>query len=295
METLDVTVNTEDSALGQWTVARWSPPSASQLSDFVEHIWYFDGALAHPRERVFPDGGAELIVMLDERHRDGDKETLAPFPAVCINGLRTRPSVVVAPRGRCRVLGIAFNPLGAASLLRSKMSDLLDVTIDLRSVLGRGADELGARCSDAAESSAWNASRNADAIVRAAADWTVSHIDAGADGDPLVHFAARAIRNANGVVSVNGLGSALGISRARFARRFRDRTGVTPKYFARIVRFSSALSALSHSESIVGAAAELGYYDQAHMYRDFEEFAGMTPGEFLAGHRYPGSASLAEP
>jgi hypothetical protein len=31
------------------------------------------------------------------------------------------------------------------------------------------------------------------------------------------------------------------------------------------------------------------------MYRDFDEFAGMTPGSFLAAVRYPGSASLAEP
>jgi hypothetical protein len=30
------------------------------------------------------------------------------------------------------------------------------------------------------------------------------------------------------------------------------------------------------------------------MYRDFEEFARMTPGELLSADRYPGSASLAE-
>jgi hypothetical protein len=90
--------------------------------------------------------------MLDEPHRDGDDERLASFPAVCINGLRTRSSVVVAPSGRCRVLGIRFEPTGACRVLHASMKALVDVTIDLRDALGRSAAELGERCNDAAES-----------------------------------------------------------------------------------------------------------------------------------------------
>ena len=102
------------------------------------------------------------------------------------------------------------------------------------------------------------------------------------------------IRNANGVISVGGLGEHLALSRTRLAQRFLERTGVTPKRFARIVRFHNALSLLGRSENIASTAAETGYYDQAHMYRDFAEFARMTPGEFLAATRYPNSASVAE-
>ena len=54
--------------------------------------------------------------------------SLDPFPSVCINGLRTRPSVVVAPKGRCRVLGIRFDPAGVYSLLHASPQELVDVT-----------------------------------------------------------------------------------------------------------------------------------------------------------------------
>lgn len=290
----DVAVESQDSALGKWTVARWSPPDSSVLAGLVERIWYFEGTMTYPRERVFPDGTAELIVMLDEPHCDGDSDALVPFPAVCINGLRTRPSVVVAPSNRCRVVGITFLPLGAAQVLPASMPALLDVTIDMRDAVGTAAHELGERCADAAQSFAWNSARNAVVTVRAAARWTEQRIGP-LRGDSLVRWAVRSILEKRGALSLEKLGAVLGVTRSQFAQRFRDYTGLSPKRFARIVRFHNALTLLGSGEGIAMVATELGYYDQAHMYRDFADFAQMTPGEFFSAKRYPGSASLAEP
>ncbi len=61
-----VTFESPESPLGRWTAAHWTPPPGSPLYGAVERIWYFDGIMTHPNERVFPDGTAELIVMLDE-------------------------------------------------------------------------------------------------------------------------------------------------------------------------------------------------------------------------------------
>jgi len=287
-----LTVQSRDSSLGRWTVARWAPPADSPLRDAIERIWYFAGYLTHAKERVFPDGTAELIVMLDERHRDGNDPALAPFPTVCINGCRTQPSVVVRPPGRCRVLGISFTPAGACALLRSNMKDLVDVTVDVRDVMGRAADELGERCATAAQTSPLNETRNAGSVIFAAVDWL--HLRTPAECDSLVRWTSAKIREARGTVSLDELGARLGVSRNEFARRFRDGTGLTPKRFARIVRFHSALSILHRTEQIAAVAAELSYYDQAHMYRDFAEFAQLTPGDFVAARRYPESPSLAE-
>lgn len=279
-------VATHDSPLGRWTTARWSPPSTSPLFERVDCIWYFDGYMTHAKERVFPDGRAELIVMLDEPHRDGDAASLDPFPAVCINGLRTRPSVVVAPQGRCRVLGIRFDPAGACALIRASMRELVDVTIDLRAALGRAAAELGERCAGA---------RSAAGVVRTAAEWLARQMQSEPSADPEVSWTIRAIRGARGLVSMEEIGSQMSLSRARFAQRFCDYSGVTPKVFARIVRFHHALTLLGRVEGIAAASAELAYYDQSHMYRDFAQFAGMTPGAFIGATRYPNSPSVAEP
>lgn|SRR5579884_403219 len=291
---LGATVESADSPLGRWTAAHWSPPLNSHLHGLVEDVWYFDGLLTHAKERVFPDGRAELIVQLDQPHRDGDARDLPPFPAVCINGLRTRSSVVVAPRGRCRVLGIRFTPVGACLLVRGAMRDLVDVTVDLGDVLGKSAMFLGEQCADAAD--AWTASpsRNAIQVLRAAAKWLMACVRAGRSPDAAVANAIGVIGAARGVIALNAVGGELGIARAPFAQRFAACTGITPKRYARIVRFHNALTQVSRDGKIANAAADFGYADQSHMYRDFNQFAGMSPGAFLAAARYPGSLSLAE-
>jgi AraC-like DNA-binding protein len=57
--------------------------------------------------------------------------------------------------------------------------------------------------------------------------------------------------------------------------------GVSPKQFARIVRFQRALRVAKHGASWSTVATEAGYYDQAHLIAEFRELAGTTPAAFL--------------
>lgn len=56
--------------------------------------------------------------------------------------------------------------------------------------------------------------------------------------------------------------------------------GLTPKLFARLRRFQSVLGVASARENLDWAdvALRCGYYDQAHLHRDFRAFAELTPG-----------------
>jgi AraC-like DNA-binding protein len=282
-----------DSELGQWISAQWTPPEASRLRPFVESVWYFHGATAYSRERIFPDGSAELIVQLDDVYRDGDKGSI-PFPTVCVNGLRTRPSVVEAPGTRCRVLGVRFTAIGACAILGQPIRELTDVTVDLDDCDGAPARELGERCADAAAAIHASHAAVATGVVRVAATWALTRLDRQRAADPIVLWTAERIRSAGGVVSVEGLRDRTGLERSRFARRFREALGVTPKRYARILRFHRALDLIARDGEIARAAQALDYFDQSHLYRDFREFAAMTPAAFFAANRYPESTHIAE-
>ena len=54
--------------------------------------------------------------------------------------------------------------------------------------------------------------------------------------------------------------------------------GIGPKQLARVARLQRAVALLQGgSGSLAAEAAALGYFDQAHMARDFRALAGVTP------------------
>ncbi len=82
---------------------------------------------------------------------------------------------------------------------------------------------------------------------------------------------------------VSGLCQQLDISRKHLNTVYRQNVGVSPKTFARLVRFHAIVDRLSrpHFGDWAGRAIDAGYFDQAHMHRDFAQFAAEPPGAFM--------------
>lgn len=73
------------------------------------------------------------------------------------------------------------------------------------------------------------------------------------------------------------------LSQRQFERIFKRLTGFSPKYFSRIVRFESSIAnCYSGQLSLTDVALFSGYFDQAHMIRDYKEFTGDPPSLFLS-------------
>lgn len=67
-----------------------------------------------------------------------------------------------------------------------------------------------------------------------------------------------------------------------FIALFRQATGLSPKRYARLMRFQQLMATLrsAPAESLSALAFEAGYSDQAHMNREFRDFAGITPLQY---------------
>jgi transcriptional regulator GlxA family with amidase domain len=98
----------------------------------------------------------------------------------------------------------------------------------------------------------------------------------------LVALAASVV-DRRGLVSVDQLASSAGVSSRQLERRFLQEVGVGPKLLARIVRFQQVFRAVDQlNPAWATVAVECGYYDQAHLIRDFNQFAQQTPAVLFA-------------
>ena len=79
---------------------------------------------------------------------------------------------------------------------------------------------------------------------------------------------------------IGRLAREVGWSRKHQAERFALEVGATPKTVARILRFARARRAIldgAPPSGWAGLAQDYGFADQAHLIREFQALAGMTP------------------
>ena len=277
------TSGTINDAYGAWAYLYCRPP---HLAGLLDHIWAFDGSMTFLRERNFPNGLLEIIVHLGDRYRVVEERGSWVCPETCLTGLQLQHLVVEAPPVRTKVLGIRLTPAGAYAILARPMDEIAGLTVDLEDVAGRAGAELAARCQDAV---------TLEDCARAALDWVEQRLAAGSRLTPAVGWMLGQIRCQNGAVSIGQLREQTGWSKTRLTSAFAEEIGITPKQYARIVRFNRAMK-LVHAEDSAFAdiAATAGYYDQPHLNAEFRELSGFTPTEFQNAHRYPNSVSVAE-
>jgi len=66
-------------------------------------------------------------------------------------------------------------------------------------------------------------------------------------------------------------------------RVFTDNLGLSPKAFSRYARFQRLLGSMNSADHphLSNLAADFGYFDQAHLSKEFKEFAGVTPKDYF--------------
>ena len=95
------------------------------------------------------------------------------------------------------------------------------------------------------------------------------------------------METSHGAVPVGALTDAAGVSGTHLATQFKSHVGVTPKRMARIYRFARLILSVDALRPVDWSdlAHTAGYFDQAHFSKEFKDFTGHTPTEYLALRR----------
>lgn len=262
------------------------------LGMHVEMLTYFAGYTPqHQREKLLPDGAIELIVDLGETPKKlyaGERSAAAvDFRRAWIAGMQRRWIVIEAQPGSS-LLVIRFRPGGAYALLGHDAEVLTDSVFTFEDVLGRAAVLLRERVLEAP---------TAAARLAAAVGWLTERLR-GAEMHPAVRYLVRRLDRPLGL-RIGDLAEETGFTERHLRGLFSRWIGISPKQYARIRRFQLLLGRVAQGApsdpELQGGpppapdwaelAATFGYADQSHLTHEFQAFAGMTPGAYIAAYR----------
>lgn len=273
-----------ESALGRWRIAMREPHPA--LAACVAMVWFGEGRVAYARDRILPSGGAYLLINLGRpqyRIDPGPPERRVAFEDIWYSGPHTGPIDTEAPHGSA-LLGVALKPAGTHAWAHVRADALAGRTLALADVVGECGRELHARLME---------TRDLAARFDLVEAWLLARLRLRSATHAAVAWALQRLASSSGQLPIERLAREIGYTRKHLANLFGEQVGLAPKAFARVQRFRSALALLdARREAVPWAelAERCGYFDQAHLARDFRAFCGFSPGEFLRHARADGNS-----
>ena len=246
----------------RWELLRWAPaPALAPYAEFFWTVlWDLRGAEPH-RQITLPYPAAHLVVEHGEAHIYGPSSR--------------RFERVLAGAGR--VTSVRFTPGGLRPLLAVAMSTIAD------RVLGAG---LVPGLDERALARAVEGEPDPDRATAVLEDAVLAVLPA--EPDPAVDEAARAVALLSAdrsLTRVADLADGMGLSVRSLQRLFAEYVGLGPAWVIRRFRLHEAAAQATAGGEVDWArlATELGYYDQAHLVREFTATIGTPPARYAAG------------
>jgi AraC-like DNA-binding protein len=236
-----------------------------------------------PGPRLAPYALLHWIVVWDLRDREPHRQTTLPHPSAHLvveeggawlyGPLRERFERTLAGRGRA--VGLRFRPGGLRPLLQAPVSSIRDRRVPAATLPGLDGEAL-TRAVEAAPL------EDAAAAMEAALEPLLP-----TEPGPEIELADRAVallERHREITRVSELADRLALSPRTVQRLFADHVGVSPSWVIRRYRLHEAAAQAMEGGDVDWArlAIGLGYYDQAHLVRDFTATVGTAPARYAA-------------
>ncbi len=246
------------------------------LNEWIECYWmmYSDDTLPQI-EKIIPDGFTEIIFNYRDVYQSkiGDSWSLQT-PNLLAGQLRTY--FYLQNTGATGSVAIKLKPAALTQLLGFSMDQYVDQIVDLDSLTHPALKVLSEQISTAV---ALKHTQNTPLIKELLDNYFVD-LAKSATENPLKQ-PLDLIFQSNGMVTVAAMATAAGVSERQLERLFKKYIGLSPKYYARIIRFNYIFKLINlKNTSWAEIVYQSGYYDQSHFIRNFKAFTGEDPSSY---------------
>ena len=249
----------------------------ADLQSLVKCYWTLEvPAAPNPqKQRIVPDGCMELIFILgdDIRRYTSAKEFIIQ-PRAMVVGQITEP-FVIEPTGYVHCFAARFYPYGFSNFITTPLKELENKETPVTQLFG----ETTATGLEQAIIAAGSSVERIEIIET----FLLAKLHDSAVIDRIVKKAIDTLLSTNGSTSIKTILQEDPSKRRQLERKFTRQVGLSPKQLGKVIRLQAALKTLlsEKGETLTQIAYDSDYYDQAHFIKDFREFTGINPKEFL--------------
>lgn len=194
---------------------------------------------------------------------------------IYIFGQSLSPRLSVSSEEGIDIIGVKFTSLGFRLLSKMNMQHLTDKIINAEDVWGKEVIYLCEALYDAPD------------IRQAIQRLDVYFFNKMCSGkqsyiNPCVAEALECIHQSRGNIKIKTLQKQMHISQSTLERTFLDQLGMSPKVYARLLRYNQAKSLVDAGQhDWQDICFDLGYFDQSHFIKEFKLYSGYTPETYL--------------
>lgn len=239
------------------------------LTPYIKHYLFLDLMDFHNGLfRTFADGNTGIVFCLGDGalYKDGIK-----LPKVFCYGQMTDYRVLETT-GTLRLIIAVFRPFGMSSILHTPAGELKNKIIDLESVIDNSVSIIyEALCETASN---LEIAKNLNDYFSILLQKREVHMF------PMIAAATNWIAERNGLFKAEELIHFTGYSQRTIERAFHNLVGLAPKKLGGIIRlhhFLGEVRGTGNKYNFTPKVFDSGYFDQAHMIREFRKITGLTP------------------
>lgn len=248
------------------------------LNQFIEcFVYYRDYNPDHSIDRFLPDGNLNVIIDLTDYPKYiYDNETLKEIQTcrnVWFSGVRTK--YITIPSGRdSEMFVIYFHKGKGYPFVEAPLSELTDSVVDGDLVLTNEIMNLREMLLETP--------LIAQKFITAE-NYLLKKFQHKLIVNPFIDFAVKKIIEMPNQMSIEHISNKVGYSQKHLIKLFKDKVGLTPKAFLKVIRFQKAIQEIAAAKQVswTSIAYDSGFYDQAHFINDFKSFSGYTPQQYL--------------
>nr|WP_167015983.1 helix-turn-helix domain-containing protein [Chitinophaga sp. Cy-1792] len=246
------------------------------MSEYIQHIVYVSGSTSNiPFIKELPDKGINLVIELQEKtintvFLDADMKEKVTMKHAWISGTQ-KQAILYQNQTASSILSIRFTTGGFYALTKIPVTAIPSVCVEAELLLGNSFKHLYEKLINA---------NDVPQLFTIIENYFLQLIGDQHFENSLVKFVDKNIDK-----PIDWLIKKSGYSQKHVIQIIKQHTGFPPKYLQKLHRFQNVIrdiQAFKGKADWMAIVNDYDYFDQAHFIKEFSQFTGIKPTQYLS-------------